>query len=236
MISIHQMTADRAEVDRRQFILGGALLAASAAAWGLSPRAGPAMSKPAALARIIPETIGQYRTATAANLAVPPESEISKHLYDQVLTRIYAAPDAPPITLVIAYGGAQNSQLSIHRPEICYTWAGYQVGPARHVAIVGNVPPLASAAFLTATRGDNVEQIYFWMRIGDKFPTTPMREKIDLALANLQGRLPEGVLVRISMLSVESESALQKLSAFNHDLIASLGTEGRALLLGGESR
>lgn len=221
-------------LDRRQFLLGGALLAVSGAAWWLAPVQSIASAAEGALEAAIPRRIAGYRFATTTGLVLPDEQRT--RVYDQVLTRIYIAEGQPAIMLLIAYGSAQDAGLAIHRPESCYPSAGYTVSPTRPVALASLAKARAAAAtFLSAERGDRVEQIYYWTRVGSRFPTSPAREKFDVLAANLGGAMPDGVLVRLSMLSREPDAALPQLEAFNAALIRAVGPAGRRMLLGSVS-
>jgi EpsI family protein len=221
--------------DRRQFVLGGALLAASGAALALRPGKSAEMLPRGALRRLIPRTIGRYRFATSTGLVVP-EIDGRVGIYDQVLTRIYVADGLPSIMLLIAYGSAQDAGLAVHRPEACYPSAGYTISRTSRVGLSGVDGAASAATFLSARRDDHVEQIYFWTRIGAAFPATPLRQQIDVLTANLRGETPDGILVRLSVLSTDPLAALPILQAFNEGLLGAVGPEGRNLLLGRNDR
>lgn len=216
---------------RRQFLLGGVMMAAAAAGISLRPRATAAALQDGALDRAIPERIGDYRFETASGLVLPPQDEISQRIYDQVLTRVYAGAGGA-VMLLIAYGSAQDSGLALHRPEICYPAAGYAVTPVRTVPLAGMPAGAGTANFLSADRSGQAEQVLYWTRIGVAFPTDNLHEKIAVARANLGGTLPDGVLVRISAAGPPGQDVLPTLVDFNRQLIGSLGGEGRRLLLG----
>jgi EpsI family protein len=206
------------------------LLAASGAAFALAPvQAGLDMAE-GALEGAIPRRIGDYRFATTTGLVLPDEERA--RAYDQVLTRIYIAEGRPSVMLAIAYGSAQDAGLAVHRPEACYPSAGYSVTRPQPTALAGLSMNGKAATFLSAERGDRAEQIYYWTRVGDRFPTSPAEEKVEVLAANLRGTMPDGVLVRLSMLSREPEWALEQLQAFNRTMLDGLGAEGRAILLG----
>lgn len=211
-------------------MLGGTLLAASGAAFWLAPVQGIANAAEGALERAIPRRIGVYRFATTTGLVLPDEERT--RVYDQVLTRIYIADGLPAIMLLIAYGSAQDAGLAVHRPESCYPSAGYSVSQTKPAQLAGLSGARGTATYLSAERGDRVEQIYYWTRVGDRFPDSPAREKMDVLTANLRGTMPDGVLVRLSMLSREPEAALPQLEAFNRTLIEAVGPAGRRMLLG----
>ena len=216
---------------RRQFLIGGAMLAATGAATLLTPRRLIAAPPEGLLERAIPTQIGPYRYLTASGLVVPPQDELSERIYDAVLTRVYAAgPDRPAIMLLIAYGSAQDSGLQVHRPEVCYPAAGYQIKASSLAPLAGVAG--AEATHLTVERGDRTEQVYYWTRIGNQYPKDQWAEKLAIFGANIRGGMPDGILVRVSVLSPSREDALAPVAAFNKALLASLGADGRRILLG----
>lgn len=215
--------------DRRQLLLGGALtVAAGAAAW-LRPRRTTVLLPDGALEKSVPLQLGDYRYASSTGLILP-DSDQTSGIYDQVLTRVYVAPDAAPMMLLIAYGSAQDAGLAVHRPEACYPSAGYTIGARSTVELRGVRGRKATA--LTASRGDRIEQIYFWMRIGKRFPTSPIDEKSAVFAANLRGVMPDGVLVRLSVRSTDARGALDQMMAFNTMLLGANDRMVRTVLLG----
>jgi EpsI family protein len=216
---------------RRQFLVGGAMLAAAGAAALLAPRRLIAAPPEGILERAIPMQIGAYRYMTASGLVVPPQDELSERIYDAVLTRVYeAGPNDPAIMLLIAYGSAQDSGLQVHRPEVCYPAAGYAIKDTGLAPLAGVAG--AEATYLTVERGDRTEQVYYWTRIGDRFPKDAWAEKLAIFGANIRGGMPDGVLVRVSMLSPSRAESLAPVTRFNQALLASLGADGRRVLLG----
>lgn len=217
--------------DRRQFVLGGALLATVAATWMLRPRQVASRLQPGMLDRAVPRTIGRYRFLTESGLVLPPADEISERIYDQVLTRVYAVDGNQPVMLLIAYGSAQDYTLQAHLPEVCYPSSGYTLTDLSRVP-VALARAREQATFLTAERADRIEQVFYWTRIGSRFPATLTDERLAVIGSNLAGVLPDGVLVRISTLSPDRVTALGELQDFNRALVAAIGPLGRRLLLG----
>ena len=132
--------------------------------------------------------------------------------------------------LLIAYGSAQDYTLQAHLPEVCYPSSGYTVSDLTRVPVTLREGSSDVATYLTAERSDRVEQVFYWLRIGKSFPATLGQERMAVVSANLRGILPDGVLVRMSTLGSDKNLALGQLAAFNHALLASIGTAGRRLL------
>lgn len=217
-------------VDRRQFVLGAALLAAAGGTQLLRPRRLAARLADGELDRAIPKRFGPYSFVTASGLVLPPTDEITDRIYDQVLTRVYSAPDRLPTMLLIAYGSAQDYTLQAHLPEVCYPSSGYTLTGLDRLPVTLRRGRTDKAVFLTAERADRIEQVYYWTRIGDRFPSTLTDERLAVVRANLAGELPDGVLVRMSAISPDRAAALAQLEAFSAALLAGVGPLGRRLL------
>jgi EpsI family protein len=217
--------------DRRQFVFGGALLAAAASTMLLKPQRIAAPLTPGALDKAVPKTLGPYSFLTASGLVLPPQDELTEQIYDQVLTRVYTADGLLPIMLLIAYGSAQDYTLQAHLPEVCYPSSGYTLTevdrlPTRLGSAAG------TATFLTAERAGAIEQVLYWTRIGERFPSSMTEQRLAIFGSNLMRALPDGVLVRVSTLAPTRAEALPQLQAFNQLLVRGIGAAGKRLLLG----
>lgn len=226
------MPAVSGALDRRQFVLGGALLAAAAATVALRPQRVVAPLQPGVLDAAIPKSIGPYTFLTASGLVLPPQDEITEQIYDQVLTRVYTADGLLPMMLLIAYGSAQDYTLQAHLPEVCYPSSGYTLTDLDRVPVRLHRGADETATFLTAERAGTVEQVLYWVRIGQRYPSTLTGERLAVIGANLARTLPDGVLVRISTLAPSRQEALPQLQAFNRLLVDSINPLGRRLFFG----
>lgn len=218
---------------RREVLLGGALLATAGVTYALMPRT-PVVALPeGGLAKAIPERVGPWRHADGAGFVLPPSDEQAAALiYEEQLTRGYDNGVDPPVMLLIAYDRMQSGLLQIHRPESCYPGSGFTISETQPVAA-----PLAPglgvpANFLTATRGERVEQLLYWTRLGDAFPRDWHDQRRSIASQNLRGYVPDGVLVRMSVITPDAEFGLRHLARFAEALFANSATAGRRLLAG----
>lgn len=216
--------------DRRQLLIGGALLAAAAAVSWLRPSRAGAPLPAEGLERWIPLRIGAYHYASSTALVIPAREEMAAGSIDHLITRIYVAAGLPPVMMLVAYERAQDAALALHRPEACYPSAGYNISGRALVSLSGVTGE--QAVVLSAERGEQHEQIYTWMRIGRNFPTSGLQEKLAIMTSNLRGFLPDGVLVRLSVRSNDRAASIRQMEAFNAALLEAAGEAGRAALLG----
>lgn len=221
-----------AALDRRQFVLGGTLLAATAATMALKPQRVVAPLEPGVLDAAVPKRIGPYTFLTASGLVLPPQDEITEQIYDQVLTRVYVADGLLPMMLLIAYGSAQDYTLQAHLPEVCYPSSGYTLTDLDRVPVRLRGEAAETATFLAAARAGTIEQVLYWVRIGARYPSTLTGERLAVIGANLARTLPDGILVRVSTLTPSRDEALPQLQAFNQLLVRNINPLGQRLFFG----
>lgn len=229
-----EMTAlvpEKIPMDRRQFAFGGVLLGLAIAETMLRPRRGFPPPAPNALEQAIPTAFGPWQYVTTSGIIKAPADEMSKRLYDQVLTRLYERPDGARVGLLIAYGSAQNSALQLHRPEYCYPAQGFTISGKRFLELrLGSRRALA--CLLTAETPEITEQLLYWARIDRSFTVDGAGDRAAIVHANLRGYLPDGVLVRMSTQTRDPVEATGILRDFNNALVTSLGPTGRHLVFG----
>jgi EpsI family protein len=167
---------------------------------------------------VIPSRLGRWNFYSKSGLVIPPEDDLSRQLYSQLLTRVYIAPDQPPMMLLVAQSASQTGVLQVHRPEVCYPASGYQLSrPERH-QVVTNAGPL-STVFFTASADTRTEQLVYWTRVGRDLPNTWAEQRWSVARSNLRGEIPDAVLVRISTILPTSEEAIPALNEFARSLV-----------------
>ena len=156
-----------------------------------------------------------------------------KLIYDQVLTRSYAHPDGGPnVMLLIAYGGGQTGVLTVHRPEACYPAQGYTLSGRQTVQVPIGPGREAAGVFWSAKSVLRDEQLLYWTRVDQYFPDSWAAEQIAVIRSNLARRLPDGVLVRMSVSSSDAASSIQRLETFARDLVTFVGPSARHIMLG----
>jgi EpsI family protein len=156
---------------------------------------------------------------------------LSKQLYSQLLTRVYVAPEQPPMMLLVAQSGRQSGALQVHRPEVCYPASGYQLSPAERHQIATRAGPL-STVFFSANADTRTEQLLYWTRVGRDLPASWSEQRWSVAKANLQGEIPDAVLVRISTILPNRDEAIPALDSFARSLVEALPAQVRPFLTG----
>ena len=123
--------------------------------------------------------------------------------------------------LLVAYGGEQNDALKAHRQEGCYASQGFEIRDLHvdRLAIDGRSVPVTR---MQAVRGERSEPVTYWFTMGDRVVMSRM-ERLGVQLSEGRaGRVPDGLLVRVSSLSTDPQEAFRIQEAFLQSMITAL--------------
>lgn len=229
-----QARADRETrgVSRRNMLIGGAMLAVAGASYARKPKAPPPLLGKTKLDSLIPDKIGQWTYQTESGLVLPPRDQLSERIYDDLVTRVYAAPDGTGVMFLAAYSGQQDGMLQVHRPEVCYPASGYRLSETREMPIALNDGLRLPSRFIVAEGISRTEQLIYWTRIGPSFPTSWLGQRGAVIEENLKGIIPDGVLVRVSTIVPDDNQAVSILQGFAKELIRAVPPKARQALIG----
>ena len=217
---------------RRDLLIGGSALLAAGTAFARMPR-NPMMSIGAGqLDKIVPLRVGAWNYETASGLVLPPPDQLARLLYDQQLTRTYSAPEQLPVMLLMAYGSSQGGMLQIHRPEICYPASGFRLSETRVTTIPLDKGHSVAARSFTGSSDTRNEQVLYWTRIGDMLATSWGGQRIAVVRHNLEGSIPDGLLVRLSTVSDDAAQSQATLKLFARTMLAELPLARQRMLIG----
>ena len=217
------------DLSRRHLIIGSACLGTAGVAAVLTPRRHEAIAGSAKLGDIVPRQVAGWASQPSSALILP-ETEQPDSVYDQVLTRTYFAPGSPAIMLLIAYGAAQSGLMKVHRPEVCYASSGFSVGPISPADVSVGGQTVAAETF-AAHRQDRAEQVVYWTRVSNGFPRDLTAERWLVLVRGAQGLIPDGILVRASVLGVGPQ-AVNELRRFLTALVSTASGVERDVLIG----
>lgn len=171
---------------------------------------------------IVPKTIGRWNFVTESGLVVPTEDQTALTLYSQQLTRVYWDGRNPPIMLLIAAGTDQTGFLQVHRPEYCYSAAGYRLGQSeRRPIAIGDGRRLVANKLL-ATRNGQSEWLLYWTRVGTQIPGSWAEQRLAIAVDNLKQIIPDAMLIRVSTIMLDGREAEAILGEFIQTMIGSI--------------
>lgn len=223
---------------RRHVMLVGALMLAAGAAWYLTPRAAAAYDA-TPLADVVPREFAGWRELDGPVTAIDPRGQRPGETdpeapYDDVLMRSYVNANGDVVMLALAYGRHQRQEIKIHRPELCYTSQGYAVLRKSDATLSATAVP--GARMLVSAPGRS-EAVSYWIRIGDLYSTNAWRTRAHIFSEGLQGRVIDGMLVRVSQIVPDAgtvDSAHFELQeSFLGDLVLAMPADARHLLIGG---
>jgi EpsI family protein len=216
-------------VSRRHVLIGGALAAASAVAIARQPTKAYAAVPAKRFEDWIPKRFGEWRVVGSSGVVLPPPDALSDRLYDNLVTRVYQSPDAA-VMFLLAYNHLQDGVVQVHRPEVCYPVGGFELSPTVDVAL--NLPGAEIPAnFFTAKSPNRIEQVLYFTRLGAAYPRNWGEQRWVVAKANLQGRIPDGAMMRVSLLGQDPSAALETLRQFSTEFIAASPQGLQKLLL-----
>ena len=221
---------DDATITRRKFVLGAAFASVAALAAARQPTQHLDYLGKKKLADLLPEQLGEWSYVSSSGLVIPPEDQLSRALYSQLLTRVYRGPSDSSIMLLVAQSASQTGILQIHRPEVCYTAGGYQLSAIEPhpMRLPGATVPAVS---LSATSDSRIEQMVYWTRVGDHLPATWRQQRLAVARDNLAGVIPDAVLVRVSTINGDKSSALATIDDFIRAMMTSISPQMRKVLI-----
>lgn len=185
------------------------------------------------LETMIPAQFGEWKLdETIVPITVSPEvAETLSLIYDQTLSRTYVNPEGKRIMLSIAYGGNQSRALQVHKPEVCYTAQGFKVSGLVKEKLAlenANVPAMR----LVGEQGARVEPITYWIRIGDNIARGWLEQNKYRILYGLEGKIPDGLLFRVSNISPDIANSYQLHDQFIREMLGAMGKSTQSFFIG----
>lgn len=156
--------------------------------------------------------------------------------YDQVVSRTYVRPGANPVMLSVAYINAQQQEVKIHRPPLCYVAQGFKIGQESQ----GELPALGTPtdpvriSRMLAISGSRQEAVVYLMRTGTLHSADPWQVRWYILQDGVKGNIPDGALLRVSTLIQQPSDAPQayrELETFMQALVRATPEPARSLLV-----
>ncbi len=221
---------------RTPFLIVALMIAASVGAMVARPSAKVSDERPAvSLESIIPKQFGDWREAPKGHVQVvnPQTQELLDKLYSEIVTRIYVNAGGYRVMLSLAYGSDQRGALQAHKPEVCY--------PAQGFVLKNNEAGLLATSFgeisvrrLFTTMGARQEPVTYWFTLGDKMVEgrSQVYKRIMEVSYGLTGRIPDGMLFRISSIDPDQSRAYGMQQQFVDQLLNAVSPAERKRLSG----
>lgn len=185
------------------------------------------------LERMIPVEFGAWKIdpSTAAIVVNPDDKSLLNKIYNQILSRTYINNQGERVMLSIAYGRDQSKDMQVHRPEICYRAGGFDIGEMTKTFVdttIGRIPVM----HLVAKQGARNEPITYWIRVGDSLTRGWFEQKLTAIGYGLTGKVPDGLLFRVSTISNDEQDSYRIQQAFLAAILQAVRNEDRYWLVG----
>ncbi|MFZ4702099.1 MAG: exosortase-associated protein EpsI, B-type [Candidatus Methylumidiphilus sp.] len=182
---------------------------------------------------MIPRQFDSWRVDDSVTpvIANPQQQAVIGKIYAQTLSRTYVNGRGERVMLTIAYGTSQSDDLQVHRPEVCYSAQGFQVGePVRgRLSVAAKEIPVTR---LVAVNGLRNEPITYWTTVGDKVVKDNWDSKKQQLKLGFRGVVPDGLLFRVSTISADEASSFKLQNEFINTLLGALKPGDRQRLTG----
>lgn len=218
----------------KNFLLLALMVAASGLAVAVRPTHKIAdQAARISLEKMIPASFGEWQEdKSIVPLEPAPELRaVIEKTYDQTLSRTFVDGAGNRIMLSIAYGGNQHEGMNTHRPEICYPAQGFELISTRpdNLQLLGRKLPLHR---VVAKMGQRNEPISYWVVVGDELTEFGLKHKLTTLKYGITGRIPDGMLVRVSSIDRDEQHAYRLQDKFINTMLSALSAEDQIRLLG----
>lgn len=183
------------------------------------------------LEQIVPKAFGEWQTddRVVPIMPSPDQQALLDKLYNQTLARTYFNGRGERIMLSIAYGGDQSDSMQVHRPEVCYAAQGFHIlGEARGTltTLFGTLPVKRVLTRL----GSRTEPVTYWVTVGGQATQTGFRQKLAQLSYGLTGKVPDGMLIRVSSIGRDEAAGYALQEGFVRDMLGAVGEQDRLRL------
>jgi len=219
--------------NRIALIIAALMLSASIGAVVARPSAKFAEEAPISLEKMIPLAFGDWREEPQRLVQVvnPQTQELLDKLYSQILTRTYVNTSGYRVMISLAYGHDQRGSLQAHKPEVCYPAQGFELRSLESAELktgFGIIP----VRRLFTTLGPRQEPVTYWFTVGDKAVMGTTEKKLVELRFGLTGRIPDGMLFRVSSIDGDQGRAYRVQEAFVNQLLEAVAPLDRPRLSG----
>lgn len=189
---------------------------------------GPAIS----LEAMIPNQIRDWREEPQRIVQVvnPQQRASVDKVYSQILERSYVNADGYRIMLLLAYASDERGDLGAHYPEGCYSAAGFTLQRREESQLTTSFGEIPVRRLFT-TKGSRKEPLTYWLKVGDKAVHRSQSRLVELSYT-LTGRIPDGLLFRVSSIDPDEARANQMQDQFINQLLQAVSPAGRKRLSG----
>jgi len=180
---------------------------------------------------VVPVSFGDWKVDSTIAPVLPDPGVLRaiNAIYSETLARTYVNSKGQRVMLSLAYGRRQDDSMRLHQPEGCYAGQGFavrRIGEGRLDTPTGGI----SVMRLFAAQGPRQEPITYWMVVGGHHVISQWQGKLAQLRFGLRGFIPDGLLVRVSSISGDSDEAFALQQRFVKDMLENVPSSvGRVL-------
>jgi EpsI family protein len=218
----------------KNFVLLALMLASAALAAAMRPTVSLADERtPINLKAMVPHAFGDWQEQIDQSNQVvnPQQKQMLDTLYSETLSRTYVNRAGYRIMLSIAYGKNQSDALQLHKPEICYPAQGFRL-LAKQAGTLDLLGRPITAIRLATDLGLRVEPITYWTVVGDHVTKSGIDKKLTEMRYAVRGKIPDGMLVRVSSIDKDTDSAHAIQNQFAAQMVNAIAPEHRMRFAG----
>ena len=229
------------QINRLQVALVSIMLLASAVlAEVFAPHELMARTAALDLENAVPRQFGGWKLAPNIQQITPSDpvgvedlDGKTGRIYSQEVGRSYVDRSGNIVMFLVAYGPVQNYRLKAHRPEMCYTAAGFRISGKHSEELAYNQrqQPLKLTR-LVAEREARFEPITYWMRVGNDIATGVVDRQLIRLKYGLKGIIPDGALIRVSTVGLSEEASFKVQDQFIRDFLDAVAPQDRKFFTG----
>jgi EpsI family protein len=182
---------------------------------------------------MIPRTFDKWREEQSRSVQIvdPQQKEMIDRIYTQTLSRTYVNADGYRIMLSMAYGDDQRDGMQMHYPEVCYPAQGFVLEDRQNGILTTTSGSISVTRILTSL-GRRIEPVTYWTTVGDQVFQGSIQKKLTEMRYGLDGKIPDGMLIRISSIDDNTSNAYERQSQFANQMLEALAPESRKRLNG----
>ncbi len=223
-------------IDWKFLLVGAVMVLAAGAALALKPSRVQQDKAMFDLEEIILRSFGDWIVDPDV-VPIPPAPDVQadlKALYAQIVSRTYVNSRGERVMLTVAYGGDQSNALKAHLQEACYAAQGFEIRNLSYDSLRFHAETIPVTRML-AVRGQRSEPVTYWLTMGDRVLLGRLDRLMVQLRFGLSGRIPDGMLVRVSTISSNPAQAFNRQEEFISALLEGMRQGDVHRLLGSRS-
>lgn len=189
---------------------------------------------PVELSTMIPKQFASWIEEAQGGTVVidPSQAEMINKIYAQTLSRTYKNASGYRIMLSVAYGNDQSDSMKVHKPEVCYAAQGFQIEEQYMDTLPIQPADTLPIKRVITRQGNRFEPVTYWVTVGDHAVRPDITQKLFQIGYGLSGEIPDGMLIRVSSIDQDKNTAFTLQDEFIRELLASVTPASRQRLAG----